>query len=45
MATIDCPDVGDKLTAVPDPARTEVDENLAQLDDQVADAYRRLAAA
>ncbi|WP_405713814.1 DUF1996 domain-containing protein [Streptomyces xanthophaeus] len=44
MATIDCPDVGDKLTAVPDPARTEVDENLAQLDDQVADAYRRLAA-
>ncbi|MFD3694880.1 DUF1996 domain-containing protein [Streptomyces sp. NPDC058646] len=44
MTTIDCPDVGDRLTAVPDQARAEVDENLAQLDDQVADAYRRLAA-
>ncbi|MFG2981150.1 DUF1996 domain-containing protein [Streptomyces sp. NPDC048258] len=44
VATIDCPDVGDKLTAVPDQARTEVDESLAQLDVQVADAYRRLAA-
>ncbi|MFF2192087.1 DUF1996 domain-containing protein [Streptomyces sp. NPDC058157] len=42
-ATIDCPDVGDKLTAVPDGARAEVDENLAQLDVQVADAYRQLA--
>ncbi|MET9324460.1 DUF1996 domain-containing protein [Streptomyces sp. NPDC003038] len=42
-ATIDCPDVGDRLTAVPDQARAEVDENLAQLDVQVADAYRRLA--
>lgn len=43
-ATIDCPDVGDRLTDVPEPARAEVDENLAELDDQVADAYRRLAA-
>ncbi|WP_411104594.1 DUF1996 domain-containing protein [Streptomyces sp. cmx-4-9] len=43
-ATIDCPDVGDKLTAVPDQAKPEVDEKLAALDDQVADAYRRLAA-
>ncbi|MFJ9338565.1 DUF1996 domain-containing protein [Streptomyces sp. NPDC101733] len=42
-ATIDCPDVGDKLTAVPDQARKEVDENLAQLDVQVADAYRKLS--
>lgn len=42
-ATIDCPDVGDRLTSVPDPARAEVDENLAQLDVQVADAYRQLA--
>ncbi|MFF4579713.1 DUF1996 domain-containing protein [Streptomyces sp. NPDC001389] len=42
-ATIDCPDVGDKLTNVPDQARAEVDENLAQLDVQVADAYRQLA--
>ncbi|MFF5701232.1 DUF1996 domain-containing protein [Streptomyces sp. NPDC012794] len=42
-ATIDCPDVGDRLTSVPDQARGEVDENLAQLDVQVADAYRQLA--
>ncbi|MFD5624389.1 DUF1996 domain-containing protein [Streptomyces yangpuensis] len=44
MTTIDCPDVGDKLTAVPEQAKAEVDANLAKLDDQVADAYRRLAA-
>ncbi|GAA3256849.1 hypothetical protein Slala03_52610 [Streptomyces lavendulae subsp. lavendulae] len=43
-ATIDCPDVGDRLTDVPDQARAEVDQNLAQLDGQVADAYRQLAA-
>ncbi len=43
-ATIDCPDIGDRLTSVPDQARAEVDEGLAQLDVQVADAYRRLAA-
>ncbi|MGW6985376.1 DUF1996 domain-containing protein [Streptomyces sp. NPDC054932] len=43
-ATIDCPDVGEKLTAVPEQAKAEVDANLAKLDDQVADAYRRLAA-
>ncbi|MBT2541103.1 DUF1996 domain-containing protein [Streptomyces sp. ISL-44] len=43
-ATIDCPDVGDRLTAVPEQAKTEVDEGLAQLDSQVADAYRKLAA-
>lgn len=42
--TIDCPDVGDRLTSVPDQARTEVDEGLAELDVQVAEAYRRLAA-
>ncbi|MGW0366931.1 DUF1996 domain-containing protein [Streptomyces sp. NPDC002990] len=42
--TIDCPDVGDRLTAVPDRARAEVDANLAELDAQVAEAYRRLAA-
>ncbi|MEV0410558.1 DUF1996 domain-containing protein [Streptomyces sp. NPDC050448] len=42
-ATIDCPDVGDKLTNVPDQARNEVDANLAQLDTQVADAYKQLS--
>ncbi|MER5748897.1 DUF1996 domain-containing protein [Streptomyces sp. NPDC002088] len=40
--TIDCPDVGDRLTAVPDPARAEVDKELALLDQQIADAYQRL---
>lgn len=43
-STIDCPDVGDKLTAVPEKAKPEVDANLAKLDDQVADAYKQLAA-
>ncbi|MGW5850553.1 DUF1996 domain-containing protein [Streptomyces sp. NPDC055254] len=43
-ATIDCPDVGERLTEVPEQAKAEVDEGLAQLDDQVAEAYRRLAA-
>jgi hypothetical protein len=42
-ATIDCPDVGDKLDNVPDQARKEVDANLAQLDTQVADAYKQLS--
>jgi hypothetical protein len=42
-ATIDCPDVGDKLRDVPDRARPQVDENLARLDTQVADAYGKLS--
>ncbi|MFF1560677.1 DUF1996 domain-containing protein [Streptomyces sp. NPDC058279] len=42
-ATIDCPDVGDRLREVPDPARGEVDRDLAQLDTQIADSYQRLA--
>ncbi|MFI9173625.1 DUF1996 domain-containing protein [Streptomyces lincolnensis] len=41
-ATIDCPDVGDRLTDVPDEARTDVDKDLAQLDQQTAEAYQRL---
>ncbi|WP_406011237.1 DUF1996 domain-containing protein [Streptomyces sp. NBC_00637] len=40
--TIDCPDVGDKLTAVPEQASAEVDRELAQLDEQIAAAYRQL---
>lgn len=44
VATIDCPDVGDKLTAVPEQAKAQVGENLAELDAQVADAYKKLAA-
>ncbi|MFD8633211.1 DUF1996 domain-containing protein [Streptomyces sp. NPDC059533] len=42
-STIDCPDVGERLTSVPEQAKAEVDESLAELDGQVADAYRRLA--
>ncbi|WP_155056398.1 DUF1996 domain-containing protein [Streptomyces blattellae] len=41
-ATIDCPDVGSRLTTVPDPARPDVDRELAVLDQQIADAYQRL---
>ncbi|MEH0656236.1 DUF1996 domain-containing protein [Streptomyces stelliscabiei] len=40
--TIDCPDVGDALTEVPDGARAEVDKELAALDQQIAEAYQRL---
>ena len=41
-ATIDCPDVGSQLTAVPDQAKTQVDRELALLDKQIAEAYQRL---
>ncbi|MGP3921974.1 DUF1996 domain-containing protein [Streptomyces sp. 8N616] len=43
-ATIDCPDVAVRLSQVPQQARPEVDAELARMDSQVADAYRRLAA-
>ncbi|MFI0781047.1 DUF1996 domain-containing protein [Streptomyces sp. NPDC021212] len=42
-STIDCPDVGGRLSAVPQRARAEVDRELALLDKQVAEAYQRLA--
>ncbi|WP_346116208.1 hypothetical protein [Micromonospora coerulea] len=42
--TVACPDVKGKLPQVPDQARNEVDRNLAQLDAQIAEANRRLAA-
>ncbi|EFL37593.1 membrane protein, partial [Streptomyces griseoflavus Tu4000] len=41
-ATIDCPDVATELTDVPGEARAEVDRELAGLDAQIADAYKRL---
>lgn len=44
MATIDCPDVGSRLTTVPDDAREAVDRELAQLDQQIAAAYQQLQA-
>ncbi|MFE0454629.1 DUF1996 domain-containing protein [Streptomyces sp. NPDC058914] len=40
--TIDCPDVGTRLTSVPDQAAQEVDRELALLDEQIAAAYRQL---
>ncbi|MGY4922358.1 DUF1996 domain-containing protein [Streptomyces sp. 900105755] len=40
--TIYCPDVGSRLTAVPDGARADVDRELAQLDQQIAAAYQQL---
>ena len=40
--TIDCPDVGDTLTSVPDGSRAEVDKELAFLDQQIAEAYQQL---
>ncbi|MFF7381009.1 DUF1996 domain-containing protein [Streptomyces massasporeus] len=42
-ATIDCPDVGSKLTSVPERAREEVDKELALLDEQIAKAYQQLS--
>jgi len=44
MATIDCPDVGSRLTSVPDGARSDVDRELAELDQQTAGAYQQLQA-
>ncbi|TLS42814.1 DUF1996 domain-containing protein [Streptomyces montanus] len=42
MATIACPDVGQKLSDVPDGARQGVDEELAKMDSQITEAYARL---
>jgi hypothetical protein len=42
--TIQCPDVATRLSNVPQKARPAVDKELAQLDSQVADAYKQLAA-
>ncbi|MFF0783315.1 MULTISPECIES: DUF1996 domain-containing protein [unclassified Streptomyces] len=43
VATISCPDVGQKLTNVPNQARGEVAGELSNLDRQITDAYQRLA--
>ncbi|MGW3991621.1 DUF1996 domain-containing protein [Streptomyces sp. NPDC004830] len=43
IATIQCPDVGQKLTSVPNRARRGVDKELANLDKQISEAYSRLA--
>ncbi|MFG2789801.1 DUF1996 domain-containing protein [Streptomyces sp. NPDC048419] len=44
-ATINCPDVGSKLTQVPDQARGDVDKDLAAMDQQIAEAYQKLQSA
>ncbi|MDX3638207.1 DUF1996 domain-containing protein [Streptomyces sp. MB09-02B] len=43
VATIDCPDVGQRLTSVPEGARAGVAKELALLDRQITEAYKRLA--
>src|ERR1044072_3203383 len=43
VATISCPDVGQKLTNVPQNARQGVATELANLDKQITEAYARLA--
>ncbi|MGC9501526.1 DUF1996 domain-containing protein [Streptomyces sp. WG7] len=43
VATIDCPDVGQRIRDVPDRARGEVDGELATMDSQITEAYKRLA--
>ena len=40
--TVSCPSIKDKLPDVPDPAVDEVNRNLAELDQQIADANQRL---
>ncbi|WP_395570634.1 DUF1996 domain-containing protein [Streptomyces sp. BK79] len=40
--TVDCPDLTERLTAVPEQARPDVDTELARLDEQIATAYRQL---
>jgi hypothetical protein len=42
--TVKCPSVADKLNNVPAAAKNEVDTELGQLNAQIADANRRLAA-
>ncbi|MEU5362725.1 DUF1996 domain-containing protein [Streptomyces sp. NPDC005925] len=43
IATIDCPDVGQRLSRLPRGARSGVDRELANLDEQITEAYTRLA--
>ncbi|WP_217165653.1 DUF1996 domain-containing protein [Streptomyces sp. AC512_CC834] len=43
VATIDCPDIGQKISGVPERARGEVDGELATMDSQITNAYKRLA--
>ncbi|NJC73952.1 hypothetical protein HC031_30190 [Planosporangium thailandense] len=42
--TVNCPSVADKLPNVPPAAKSAVDQDLAQLDSQIANANNKLAA-
>ncbi|OMI39037.1 hypothetical protein SPAR_13075 [Streptomyces sparsogenes DSM 40356] len=42
--TVKCPDVATSLSSVPQQARPAVNDELAKMDSQIADAYRRLTA-
>lgn len=42
--TVKCPDVATSLSSVPQQARPAVNDELAKMDSQVADAYQRLMA-
>ncbi|MFJ2813417.1 DUF1996 domain-containing protein [Streptomyces sp. NPDC087294] len=41
--TVQCPDVGARLTDVPAAARASVDQELAALDGQIVEAYQRMS--
>lgn len=43
VSTIHCPDVSNQLTDVPPAARPQVDQQLAAIDSQITDAYKRFA--
>ncbi|MER8185218.1 DUF1996 domain-containing protein [Kitasatospora sp. NPDC094015] len=43
VGTVACADVGASLATVPEAAQPDVDQDLADLDGQVADAYRTLS--
>lgn len=43
IGTVACGDVGASLASVPEAAQADVDQDLADLDVQVADAYRTLS--
>ena len=43
VSTIDCPEVANELPEVPPQARQEVDGELANMDSQITDAYKRFA--
>ncbi|MFI0978585.1 DUF1996 domain-containing protein [Streptomyces sp. NPDC021093] len=45
MATIGCPDAAGALPDVPEGARQEVDRELAAMDSQITEAYRKFAEA